>query len=937
MHRQPDKQVSGKSLTLARKTSTQHNNKSTYASMKNTFPQMRALAVLAANLLAIHLASGQAITWSGGGGANTAWALGANWAGTVPGLANDVSFLDGAAASTVSNINNVVDASLSIRSLRYANSNGFHTTLIAPGQTLTIPNNISVGTGTSNGADFQIVATITGPGGTLAMAGGQLIVRQPEIANNTLHRATLDLSGLGTFNANMTYLSVAYQASGAARAPAGTVILARTNLITVTGQTAPAIDIASGPDVGGKGDVLLGQTNVILTDSLSVSREKSTASLRFNPSFTNGNPVAFFRGYSTARQSSWRVGDNNDQTSAATVGTTGTTDFTGGTLDALVGTAYIGRGKSGSGTSGLARGTGTLTIGAGTFDVNTVQLGRQPAANASSATGTINVNGPGALVVNTVLEMGHATDGASGAKPVATLNLNGGDFKVGGNIVDGGGTTTINLNGGLLDMNPSGKATGGTITVKTLKVSGGAVTNYSLLGATTLNLLDPATTFIVYPGQVLAPASTNAGTLTVNGSLTVTNVTLRYDLVDPSTANDTIVVTNLLTLSGANVVDITPVNGTIPAGDYTLMTYGTLSGDASNLQVLPAWAHSRYTFAFDTSVSPNVVLHVGGSPPVSLTWSGDGAANAWDLSSAVTWNSNTEKFYDLDTVTFDDSGSTSPAVNLAGTLMPTGVTVNSGNNYTFSGSGTISGVCGLANLGSGTLTVLNTNDYTGATAISGGTVQVNGGLGKTAVTVGSGAALGGSGAILGAVTVQSGATFSPGAPIGTLTISNNLVLAAGSTSVFDANMDTLAQDAVVGLTKVTYGGTLSLALSGRPLVGSDMFKLFSAKTYAGTFSSIIPDAPGAGLLWNTNTLATDGTLRIVDPLHSALTVQANNNQVELDWPPENLTWRLQAQTNAPGAGLGTNWVIVPGSGSTNRVIMAVDPANGSVFYRLVYP
>jgi len=49
------------------------------------------------------------------------------------------------------------------------------------------------------------------------------------------------------------------------------------------------------------------------------------------------------------------------------------------------------------------------------------------------------------------------------------------------------------------------------------------------------------------------------------------------------------------------------------------MTYGTLSGNAGNLQMTGAWANSRYTFAFDTSVSPNVVLNVGGSPPASLT------------------------------------------------------------------------------------------------------------------------------------------------------------------------------------------------------------------------------------------------------------------------------------------------------------------------------
>jgi hypothetical protein len=43
--------------------------------------------------------------------------------------------------------------------------------------------------------------------------------------------------------------------------------------------------------------------------------------------------------------------------------------------------------------------------------------------------------------------------------------------------------------------------------------------------------------------------------------------------------------------------------------------------------------------------------------------------------------------------------------------------------------------------------------------------------------------------------------------------------------------------------------------------------------------------------------------------------------------------RLQAQTN----GLGTAWVDVPNSATTNRVIVPIDAANASVFYRLALP
>jgi len=46
---------------------------------------------------------------------------------------------------------------------------------------------------------------------------------------------------------------------------------------------------------------------------------------------------------------------------------------------------------------------------------------------------------------------------------------------------------------------------------------------------------------------------------------------------------------------------------------------------------------------------------------------------------------------------------------------------------------------------------------------------------------------------------------------------------------------------------------------------------------------------------------------------------------------------LQVQTNSVAQGLGTNWWDVAGATATNQVAIPIDPANGSVFYRLVYP
>ncbi len=63
----------------------------------------------------------------------------------------------------------------------------------------------------------------------------------------------------------------------------------------------------------------------------------------------------------------------------------------------------------------------------------------------------------------------------------------------------------------------------------------------------------------------------------------------------------------------------------------------------------------------------------------------------------------------------------------------------------------------------------------------------------------------------------------------------------------------------------------------------------------------------------------------------------SGDQMQFSWPQDHLSWMLQVQTNSPGAGLGTNWVTLPGSGATNQTTVPIDSTYGSVFFRLVSP
>jgi autotransporter-associated beta strand protein len=180
--------------------------------------------------------------------------------------------------------------------------------------------------------------------------------------------------------------------------------------------------------------------------------------------------------------------------------------------------------------------------------------------------------------------------------------------------------------------------------------------------------------------------------------------------------------------------------------------------------------------------------------------------------------------------------------------------------------GTMSGDGTLNASGGGTLILSGNAAHTGGTAISGGVIEVDGTLAAAAAPVSlANTILSGNGTIKAAVTIPSGSTLAPGVgDAGALTINNTLTLAAGSISRFEINKDVGTNDLVQGLTSVTYGGTLTLTNTGSTAYApGDSFKLFAASAYNGAFASVVPAIPAVGLLWDTNSLRINGTLKVV--------------------------------------------------------------------------
>jgi autotransporter-associated beta strand protein len=181
--------------------------------------------------------------------------------------------------------------------------------------------------------------------------------------------------------------------------------------------------------------------------------------------------------------------------------------------------------------------------------------------------------------------------------------------------------------------------------------------------------------------------------------------------------------------------------------------------------------------------------------------------------------------------------------------------------------GVLSGAGVLTKTGSGTLTISGNNTYNGGTTISHGTLLANNVAGSatgTGLVTVAGGTLAGTGIISSVVSVNAGGVLAPGNPFGTLTVSNNLTLSAGSTNFMQVQHSPLTNNSVKVTGILTEGGTLNVTnLGGTALAAGDTFTLFNAASYNGAFANVILPSLPVGLAWNTNNLNTAGTLSVV--------------------------------------------------------------------------
>jgi len=141
----------------------------------------------------------------------------------------------------------------------------------------------------------------------------------------------------------------------------------------------------------------------------------------------------------------------------------------------------------------------------------------------------------------------------------------------------------------------------------------------------------------------------------------------------------------------------------------------------------------------------------------------------------------------------------------------------------------------LIKSGAGTLALASTNAYTGATALSNGTLLVNGSI-ASPVTVSSGAIFGGTGLVQvasgTALTVAAGGIVAPGvAGLGTLSVTGDVSL--NSASVYQVDLNANSADALVVSGNVTGGAVLQVAKTG---TGNGPWLILQANQITGTYT-----------------------------------------------------------------------------------------------------
>jgi len=367
---------------------------------------------------------------------------------------------------------------------------------------------------------------------------------------------------------------------------------------------------------------------------------------------------------------------------------------------------------------------GSVTVNGGTVKFTSAT----PAISSLAGSGGSIVLGNASTPANTQLTIGSgnattsfagAISDASGSAAGSLVVTGSGALTLSGASTYSGGTT---LSGGKLYVtNTTGSGTGsGAVTVNS-GIFGGTGAVGGLVTINSGTHLTPHT-----------PGLTTAGTLTLNGGLTVASGGVLDLNVISAAAADKIVVNGNLTLNGNETLNVAFPNG-LAAGQFPILSFTGTLADTSTITPVGTSAMIFQVLA------PGAVGNNFGSNSYALVtayrasnWAG-ATNNMWDTTTSNwtgTGGNSSTTYVDGQIVNFDDTATTGNVTVQSAGVSPYAVTFN--NNtlaYTLSNqSGTV-GITGATTTvtlnGTGKVTFSSPNSYGGGTFLNAGTLYIS--------------------------------------------------------------------------------------------------------------------------------------------------------------------------------------------------------------------
>lgn len=126
-----------------------------------------------------------------------------------------------------------------------------------------------------------------------------------------------------------------------------------------------------------------------------------------------------------------------------------------------------------------------------------------------------------------------------------------------------------------------------------------------------------------------------------------------------------------------------------------------------------------------------------------------------------------------------------------------------------------------------------------------------------------------------------------------------------------------------------------LAVGNYPLISKSVGGLV-----AGAVTTNTVTVGGGGTATTAKLTLTNGELDLVvgNPVNTNPTnivVGVSGGQLTLQWPADHTGWTLQS--NSVSLANTGAWYSVPGSTTTNRIVIPINPRQTNTFYRLTYP